>query len=206
MTRLVVGLGNPGPDYKGSRHNIGFEVVDYLALREGLLFEPGALLDGYTGCPDFEFARAHVPDVVLVKPLTYMNRSGEVVAPLVAWSGGELDSLLVVYDDLDLDPGRLRIRAKGGHGGQNGMRSIIGNLDDDRYARLRVGVGRPRTDAVRHVLGPFTAEERPTMDHAVTEAADAIWDWLVGGDLPGTMTRFHNRWSQDASASPDPKL
>lgn len=206
MTRLVVGLGNPGPDYQGSRHNVGFEVVDHLALREGLLFEPGAQLDGYVGCADFLFARAHVPDVVLVKPLTFMNRSGEVVAPLVAWSGGELESLLVIYDDLDLDPGRLRIRAKGGHGGQNGMRSIIGNLDDDRYARLRVGVGRPETDAVRHVLGPFTVEERPLMDRAVEEAAAAVWDWLVDGDLQKTMTRFHNRWTQDANASLDQQL
>ena len=203
MTYLVVGLGNPGPDYKGSRHNIGFEVIDRLALREGLLFEPGSHLDGYKGCPDFEFARAHVPDVLLVRPLTFMNRSGDVVAPLVAWSGGELDSLLVVYDDLDLDPGRLRIRAHGGHGGQNGMRSIIGNLDDDRYARLRVGVGRPATDAVRHVLGPFTAEERPLMDRVVAEAGDAIWDWLIGGDLLKTMSRFHSRWTPDVNASLD---
>ena len=203
MTRLVVGLGNPGPDYQGSRHNVGFEVVEHLALREGLLFEPGTLLEDFEGCADFLLARTHVPDALLVKPLTYMNRSGDVVAPLVAWNGGELESLLVVFDDLDLDPGRLRIRAKGGHGGQNGMRSVIGKLDDDRYARLRVGIGRPETDAVRHVLGPFTVEERPLMDRVVAEAADAVWDWLVGGDVQKTMSRFHSRWTPDVNASLD---
>lgn len=197
MTRLVIGLGNPGPEYLGSRHNVGFEVVEHLALREGLLFEPGAHLDGYSGPNDFEFARAHVPDVLLVRPLTFMNRSGDVVGPLNTWNGGELNSLLVVVDDLDLDVGRLRIRSRGGHGGQNGMRSIIGNVEDETVPRLRVGVGRPTTDAVRHVLGQFDADERPLIDDAVARAADAIWDWLQGGDLQKTMSRFHSRWSLD---------
>jgi PTH1 family peptidyl-tRNA hydrolase len=203
LTRLVVGLGNPGPDHLGSRHNVGFEVVEHLALREGLLFEPGAHLEGFPGPTDFEFARAHVPDVLLVRPLTFMNRSGDVVGPLVTWNGGELSSLLVVVDDLDLDVGRLRIRSRGGHGGQNGMRSIIGNLSDDSFPRLRVGLGRPRTDAVRHVLGRFTAEERPLIDDAVARAADAIWDWLVGGDIDRTMSRFHSRWTLDSKARSD---
>lgn len=197
MTRLVVGLGNPGPEYLGSRHNVGFEVVEHLALREGLLFEPGAHLEGYSGPTDFEFARAHVPDVLLVRPLTFMNRSGDVVGPLSAWNGGELSSLLVVLDDLDLDVGRLRIRSRGGHGGQNGMRSIIGSVEDEAVPRLRVGVGRPTTDAVRHVLGQFDADERALIDDAVVRAADAIWDWLQGGDLSKTMSRFHSRWSLD---------
>ena len=83
------------------------------------------------------------------------------------------------------------------------MRSVIGKLDDDRYARLRVGIGRPETDAVRHVLGPFTVEERPLMDRVVAEAADAVWDWLVDGDVQKTMSRFHSRWTPDVNASLD---
>lgn len=201
MPLLVIGLGNPGPEYLLSRHNVGFEVVERLALREGLLFEPGAQLTGYDGPTDFEFARAHVPDVLFVRPQTFMNRSGDVVGPLVAWNGGELSSILVVYDDLDLDVGVLRIRAGGSHGGQNGMRSIIGKLEADRFARLRVGSGRPQTDAVRHVLGRFPAEDRDRMDEAVASAADAIWDWIVGGDLSKTMSRFHSRWKLDAKPS-----
>jgi len=200
---LVIGLGNPGSEYVGSRHNVGFEVVERLALREGLLFEPGAHLNGYSGPTDFEFARAHVPDVLLVRPLTFMNRSGDVVGPLVAWNGGETSSLLVVYDDLDLDFGVLRIRAGGGHGGQNGMRSIIGKLEDERFARLRVGIGRPRTDAARHVLGRFTAEERIQIDDAVVRAAEAIWAWLIGGKLPEVMSRFHSRWTLDEKPTPN---
>ena len=148
-----------------------------------------------------------------------MNRSGEVVAPLLRFlreadaappgaagppSGEpsverppteEAPEVMVVYDDLDLDLGRLRIRPHGGHGGQNGMRSIIEHLGTDRFPRLRVGIGRSGTDAARHVLSPFSDSERVEAEISVREAAEALLDWLTNGDLSACMTRFHSRWN-----------
>jgi peptidyl-tRNA hydrolase, PTH1 family len=194
-TKLIVGLGNPGLPYAGTRHNVGFEVVEHLALHEGLLFFPSDRLDGYGGPNNFLFARSHVPDVLFVQPLTWMNKSGEAVAPLVEWTGGDISNLFVVYDDLDLEPGKLRIRARGGHGGQNGMRSIINHLSSDCFSRLRVGIGRPETDAARHVLSPFEGAERTAIDNAVAKASEAVLHWLGTGDIDSTMSRFHSRWN-----------
>ena len=219
MTRLVVGLGNPGPEYRWTRHNIGFEAVDALAGELGLFFRPASKLDGYSGSRRFEWARAEASGALLVKPTTFMNRSGEVVAPLLRFlreadatppgAAGpppgepsverppteEAPEVMVVYDDLDLDLGRLRIRPHGGHGGQNGMRSIIEHLGTDRFPRLRVGIGRSGTDAARHVLSPFSDSERVEAEISVREAAEALLDWLTNGDLSACMTRFHSRWN-----------
>jgi len=110
----------------------------------------------------------------------------------------DLSHILVVYDDLDLDLGKLRIRPHGGAGGHNGMRSIIECLASDRFPRLRVGIGRAGTDAARYVLRPFPPAERVEAEISVAEAAEAILDWLVSGDLEGCMTRFHSRWNQSS--------
>lgn len=227
MTRIVVGLGNPGPEYEWTRHNVGFHVLDHMALHEGLLFQTARNLESalegatsesgdssetedpqhgdtpaanksYGGPRKFHFARDFDADALLVKPSTFMNRSGEVVAPLARWAGVEPERILVVYDDLDLEPGRLRLRPHGGAGGQNGMRSIIDCLGSDRFPRLRVGIGRPRTDAARHVLEPFTDAERVEMEITIAEASEALLDWISTGDIEGCMTRFHSRWNQSA--------
>jgi len=202
MPRLVVGLGNPGSEYQGTRHNVGFEVLDRLAREVGVLFQTASKLDGYTGPKAFEFAQSAKYDALFLKPLSYMNRSGEIVLPVARLLGrGEpLDPshILVVYDDLDLDVGRLRIRPHGGAGGHNGMRSIIANLDSDRFPRLRVGIGSAGTDAARYVLSPFAEKERVEIDISVAEATDAILDWLTHGDIEGAMTRFHSRWNQES--------
>ena len=124
--------------------------------------------------------------------------AGDVVAPLAAWAGVEPDQVLVVYDDLDLPLGKLRLRPHGGAGGHNGMRSIIEHLDSDRFPRLRVGIGNPGTDAARHVLATFTEKERPEIEISIAEASEAILDWLQNGDIEGCMTRFHSRWNQDS--------
>lgn len=202
MIRLVVGLGNPGPDYEGTRHNVGFQVLDHLARREGLLFHPVRKLEGYTGPGNFRWAGLASPSALLVKPETFMNRSGSVVAPLARWmrtapeDALPVDRILVVYDDLDLDLGRLRIRPHGGHGGHNGMRSIIESLASDRFPRLRVGIGPAGTDAARYVLGRFSPKEAVEAEISAAEATEAILDWLATGDLEGCMTRFHSRWNQ----------
>jgi len=208
VTRLVVGLGNPGPEYEWTRHNVGFHVVEHLARHEGLLFRTARDLEAtmpvgvdepggrYGGPRRFRFARDLDADALLVEPTTFMNRSGDVVAPLAAWAGVEPDQVLVVYDDLDLDLGRLRIRPHGGAGGQNGMRSIIDRLGTDRFPRLRVGIGRPRTDAARHVLERFSESELPEIEISIAQASEAVLDWLRTGDIEGCMTRFHSRWNQ----------
>jgi PTH1 family peptidyl-tRNA hydrolase len=197
MRRVVCGLGNPGPDYAGTRHNVGFAVLDHLARREGLLFESPAVLEGYTGPRQLVCARAR--DALLVKPLTFMNRSGVVLAPIVRWAGVEPADVLVVYDDLDLPFAALRIRPHGGHGGHNGMRSILESLGTEGFPRLRVGIGNPRTDAARHVLARFTPDEEEDIAISVAEATDAILSWLECGDIELVMTRFHSRWNQGSA-------
>ncbi len=133
-----------------------------------------------------------------------MNRSGDVVGPLTRFLLGQEDGppdtsrMMVVYDDIDLDLGRLRIRPHGGHGGQNGMRSILSSLETDRFPRLRVGIGPSGTDAARHVLQPFLPAERVEAEISIAEAAEAILDWLTDGDLQGCMTRYHSRWNQES--------
>lgn len=196
LRKLVVGLGNPGPEYEGTRHNVGFEVLDHLALHEGLLFEDPDRLEGYTGPRVFRFARSHDPDALLVKPQTYMNLSGRAVGPLVRWAKIDVADLLVVYDDLDLPLAKLRLRAHGGAGGHNGMISILETLGTDRFPRLRVGIGRSSTDAARHVLSKFDRKEREEIDVSVAEAAEAVLFWLRTGDVERCMTRFHSRWNQ----------
>ncbi|HED64394.1 MAG TPA: aminoacyl-tRNA hydrolase [Planctomycetes bacterium] len=199
--RLVVGLGNPGARYRGTRHNVGFRVLDFLARREGLFFEPSTQLDGFSGAADFSWARSFDPDGMLVKPLTFMNASGDAVGPLLEWAGLGPRDLLVVYDDMDLEVGVLRVRPKGGDGGQRGMASIIETLRTDRFARLRVGIGRSGTDAARHVLSEFTPSERERIDQAVAEAADAVFSWLTDGNVERVMTRFHSRWKSSAESA-----
>jgi PTH1 family peptidyl-tRNA hydrolase len=199
VTRLVVGLGNPGPEYEETRHNVGFHVLDRLARHEGLLFDPAKSLDAlndYVGPKAFSWSRSFDPDVLLLKPESFMNRSGEIVAPVADWLELEPSSILVVYDDMDLDLGRLRMRPHGGAGGHNGMRSIINCLGTDRFPRLRVGIGSPGTDAVRHVLEPFSERDREEIEISVAEAAEAILFWSLAGDIEGCMTRFHSRWNQ----------
>ncbi|MFT7677296.1 MAG: PTH1 family peptidyl-tRNA hydrolase [Planctomycetota bacterium] len=210
VDRLVVGLGNPGPEYEWTRHNVGFHVLDRLAsdARESessgaeLLFRSASRLPGYSGKRNFHWLHLERERALLVKPSTFMNLSGEALSPLVRFLAvGEtpfdLTQLMVVYDDMDLDLGRLRIRPHGGAGGQNGMRSILECLGTDVFPRLRVGIGRPGTDAARHVLQAFTQDQRVEAEISVAQAAEAILDWLRDGDLSECMTRFHSRWNQD---------
>jgi PTH1 family peptidyl-tRNA hydrolase len=198
--RLAIGLGNPGPEYEGTRHNVGFAVLDFLARREGLLFEPANSLERYGGPTAFTCARLFEPDALLVKPQTFMNRSGTVVAPLLEWAGAGPEECLVVVDDLDLAPASLRIRPHGGSGGHNGLNSILTSLGTDRFPRLRIGIGRSRTEAARHVLERFADEEREAIERAVAEAAEALFTWLREGDIEACMTRFHSRWKQGAES------
>ena len=175
--KLVAGLGNPGAQYRGTRHNVGFEVVDLLAARHGVGFEV-APADALMG------RWRRVADVILlVKPTTFMNVSGEAVGGLMRYFKIAPADVLVVSDDVNLPLGRLRARATGTEGGHNGLRSVAQHLGTIDYARLRVGVGRgdTRRDLADHVLARFDADERSGIDDAIARAADAVETWCDDG-------------------------
>jgi PTH1 family peptidyl-tRNA hydrolase len=174
---LVVGLGNPGPDYATSRHNAGFMVVDAVAQRLGGRFSAHrGRADVVTGAVDGVAA-------VLMKPKTFMNLSGGPVASLRDFYKVPLDRVVVVHDELDLPFGSLRLKRGGGDGGHNGLRSITTALGGPDYLRVRVGIGRPpgRTDPARYVLRPFGSTEHPDLDLMIDRAADAVAALLVVG-------------------------
>jgi PTH1 family peptidyl-tRNA hydrolase len=193
--KLVAGLGNvPESRYRGTRHNVGFEVVDLLARRHGLVFENGPTRALQTRWRRAIGAGAEPDDadVLIVKPLTLMNLSGEAVGALQRYYKVALPDVLVVCDDVNLPLGRLRARATGSEGGHNGLRSIAEHLGTIDYARLRIGVGRGdmRRDLADHVLARFEPEELPGIGDAVARAADAIETWITDG-LARVMNTFN---------------
>jgi peptidyl-tRNA hydrolase, PTH1 family len=183
---LVVGLGNPGPRYKGTRHNIGREVVEALATAWAAPLQNVKF--------DARHAHAVVADsrVLLVAPTTYMNESGRAVAPLARFFRVPPAAVLLVYDDLDLPLGTLRIRPGGGAGGHNGVASVITSLGTTAVPRLRLGIGRPplEWDPVDHVLARFSAAERDAADDAVARAAEAIGR-IVRDGLDSAMNAYN---------------
>jgi len=188
--KLVVGLGNPGRAYVGTRHNVGFEVVDEVARRHRLAWPRS--IDEARGTAAKTRWRRDDGDVILVKPLTYMNLSGQAVSEVRRFYKIALTDLLIVTDDVNLPLGRLRARASGSEGGHNGLRSVADQLGTTEYARLRIGVGRgdARRDLADHVLARFEPEEAPVVVDAVTRAADAVETWVSDG-LARVMNTFN---------------
>jgi len=183
--KLVVGLGNPGPKYAGTRHNIGFDVMDYLAAGPGCS----------TFREKFEAFVAELKEgdetVLLMKPLTFMNLSGRAVRAALDFYKLPIEQVLIVCDDFNLPLSKLRIRAKGSHGGQNGLRNIHEQLGSDNYARLRIGVGQPEPgDAVDFVLSKFKPGERAAAEDAVANAAQAVLMWIRKG-TEAAMNKFN---------------
>lgn len=183
---LIVGLGNPGKQYENTRHNVGFMAVDELARRHALSF---GRAERKAVCADGLIAGRRV---LLAKPQTYMNLSGEAVRALVDFYRIALADILVIADDLDLPIGTLRLRPGGGHGGQNGLRSIIQHLGTQDFARGRIGIGRPpgRMDAAAYVLRPFEGDDAITARLTIERAANAAEAWLADG-LEAAMTRYN---------------
>jgi PTH1 family peptidyl-tRNA hydrolase len=183
--KIVVGLGNPGRRYANTRHNVGWMVVDRLADRAGW---------GGRGkerdASSVVWGRFNGLDLELVKPLTFMNESGAAVRKVLARAHAPLEEMLVVADDFALPFGRLRLRQAGSAGGHNGLRSIIGELGDQGFARLRVGIGEPGGDAVDHVLATFSAPERRQLSEILDAAAEAVEDWARDG-----TPKAANRWN-----------
>ncbi|WP_046173310.1 aminoacyl-tRNA hydrolase [Domibacillus indicus] len=167
--KLIVGLGNPGAKYAGTRHNIGFDVIDEVAKQlDAELTE--AKHKGIYG-----IARKGTEKVILLKPLTYMNLSGESIGEVMRYYNIEAEDVVVVYDDLDLPQGKIRLRQKGSAGGHNGIKSAIAHLGTDQFKRVRVGIGRPDgpVKTVDYVLGKFSEEEQKEMSDAVEKSASA---------------------------------
>lgn len=173
---LIVGLGNPGRQYAGNRHNVGFQCLDYVARlyeipltkhRFKAVYGEGAIIG---------------KRVVLAEPQTFMNASGEAVGPLVHWFKVPLDHLLVIYDDLDLEVGQVRVRPNGGSGGHNGLRSIIAQLKSQEFPRVRVGIGRPSAgDPADYVLNDFSRDQAPVIAAAYQRVDEVIRIYLEKG-------------------------
>lgn len=184
--KIVVGLGNPGPEYANTRHNVGFEVVAELARRFGAgvpkLRHQAELVDVLVGDEK----------VLLVAPQTFMNLSGRSVQPLVAFYKNELEDLLVVCDDMNLERGRIRLKPDGSAGGQKGLADIVTRLGSRDFPRLRIGIGRPpgRMTPSAYVLARFGSDEREEMEDTVQRAADGVETW-IRNDLDTAMNQVN---------------
>ena len=179
---LIVGLGNPGPEYARTRHNVGWDVIDLLSERHRIK------LDRAEQRARYGVGRIEEVPVALVKPLTFMNVSGEAVKPLMGKWSLDPHHLLVIADDLDLPVGKLRMRESGSHGGHNGHRSLIAKIGSDGYPRLKIGIGSvDRSQTVDHVLGKFNPEDRTDVDRAIKAAAETIEILMRGGISPAMM-------------------
>ena len=186
--KLIVGLGNPGPEYRDTRHNVGFMVADELQRRHQLTWAmaPSQVPDAFVA------KRYGTIPWMIAKPLTFMNRSGDVVAALTRYYGIESTNLLVVVDDVDLPFGRLRVRASGSGGTHNGLRSIVDRLGTREFPRLRLGVGRGdlRHDLADHVLSRFEPGERAELESFIARAADAA-QMFTEGSIGGVMNTYN---------------
>ena len=184
--KLIVGLGNPGPRYAGTRHNVGFDAVDLLASRHGVEWATAP-----RGAEAL-VANWRMGGAIFAKPLTFMNLSGAAVIALLQFYKIEFAGMLVIVDEVQLETGRIRIRPSGSAGGHNGLKSIIGSLGTDTFSRLRIGVGRgdTRRDLADHVLAKFDADERPVIGDAIARAADATELFIAEGIQPA-MNRFN---------------
>lgn len=186
--KIIVGLGNPGPLYEGSRHNVGFQVIDRFAAVHDLLISTKrfkALLGK---------GKIDSREIVLIKPMTFMNRSGEAVQKALHFFKSGFEDLIVIHDDLDLPLGRLRFKSRGGDGGHLGVRSIIESVGGNHFARLKIGVGRPPkgVDPATYVLSPFCPDEEPLLRKVVDEATEALKVMLIEG-MQTAMNRFQKK-------------
>jgi PTH1 family peptidyl-tRNA hydrolase len=190
--KLVIGLGNPGSKYVGTRHNVGFDVVRELARRYGV-GQPQAKFQG-----EYQDVLIQSEKILLIAPQTFMNRSGESVWQFVRFYQPKPADIVVICDDMNLPTGRLRWRPSGSAGGQKGLNDIIQRLGHQAFSRLRIGVGRPpgRMDVTAWVLGRFCENEKEDMEHAVVRAADSVEKWITEG-IESTMVEFNRQVTED---------
>jgi PTH1 family peptidyl-tRNA hydrolase len=195
--RLVVGLGNPGPQYAQTRHNAGFWLVDELARQHGVQFRS----DGRAHGESCRIALAG-QELWLLKPMTFMNRSGLAVVTLARFYRIAPPEILVVHDDLDLPPGAARLKRGGGHGGHNGLRDVLAHLGDPDFLRLRLGIGHPgdRREVLDYVLRRAPLEEQALLEAAIVEALREL-PRIVAGQLAQAMQALHRRRGDSASSA-----
>ena len=181
---LIVGLGNPGKEYDGTRHNIGFAAVDYIADKYNIELNrikfKGVFGEGFI----------EGKKVILLKPTTYMNLSGESIREVINFYKISNEEVIVIYDDISLEVGRLRIREKGSHGGHNGIKSIIANLGTDVFPRIKVGVGAPKGNLVSHVLGKFSEDEIEVLRETIKASSDAV-SIIMKADTKEAMNKLN---------------
>jgi len=193
--KLIVGLGNPGLEYVWSRHNLGFMVVDALADQAGMMWKKSRIYHGWV-------ARGQMADQPcrLLKPATFMNRSGQAVAALRGHLGLDLSDLLIVCDDFNLIFGQLRIRPTGSDGGHNGLESVIHHLKSKDFARLRIGIGAPaqNQDVAEYVLSEFRRNEKKELGFICDEAVACCMSWLSEG-MAKTRNRFNKRKKEEGN-------
>ncbi len=177
---LIVGLGNPGPEYRGTRHNVGFEVVEAFAIKHKVK------LNIAKHRAQYGIGAVSGVAIALVKPLTYMNLSGQAVAPIAKQYSVPPDRVLVISDDLDMATGRVRLKPKGSAGGHNGHKSLVGSLGTQDYPRLKIGIGRSGDATIDHVLSTFKPAERELINAAVDRSVYALEE-LLRDDLAAAM-------------------
>lgn len=181
--KLIIGLGNPGRKYEGTRHNVGFDVVDRLAQQLDTSVSKKEC-QALTGT-----AMYHGEKILLAKPQTYMNKSGDAVWALISYYEDRVEDFLIIHDDMDLPVGALRLKQKGRSGGHNGLKSIIQHLNSEEFDRLKIGIGR-QENVVSHVLSAFSREDRKCLEGVLDHAADACLYWLDNG-ITATMNRYN---------------
>jgi len=181
---LIVGLGNPGKEYDDTRHNIGFKVVDNIAKEYNIEINR----QKFKGIYGEGFIEGE--KVILLKPTTFMNLSGESVRAVVDFYNLNNDKILVIYDDISLEVGTLRIREKGSAGGHNGIKSIIAHLGSDIFPRIKVGVGQPDINLIKYVLGKFTKEEEVVLSESIQASTKATKE-IITGDVKTAMNQFN---------------
>jgi len=186
LSRLIVGLGNPGPQYTWTRHNFGFQVVHALALRHKALWRNSSVHNGFLAKVEIENVQCS-----LLMPTTFMNSSGVSLKKLVARQGISLEDILVICDDMSLSFGKMRLRPSGSAGGHNGLRSIIGEIASDQFPRLRLGIGLSGgSDAADYVLANFTPAEKKALPDIINHALDCVTCWVTEG-AQVAMNRFN---------------
>lgn len=181
----IVGLGNPGKQYEMTRHNVGFDAIDYLAYRNNIL------LNKVKHKAIVGEGQIHGHKVLLAKPQTYMNLSGRSVSEIVNFYKLEPSRLIVIYDDIDIEIGKIRIRPKGSAGSHNGMRSIIYEIQTEDFPRIRIGIGKPvNEDLISYVIGRFSQEDRAFVDQAIKKAAEAA-ESIIKDGMNLAMNRYN---------------
>lgn len=186
---LIVGLGNPGAKYEATRHNVGFWFVEQLARSKGATFRQENKFHGDTCQVNIDGQT-----VRLIKPTTYMNHSGQAVRAIAQFYRIDVDSILVVHDELDIAPGELRVKQGGGHGGHNGLRDIIAHMGSKEYVRLRIGIGHPgqAREVTNYVLGRAGSNEQNLIEQSIDDALHYL-PLIIAGELQKAMNHLHSR-------------